>query len=461
MLLFLLPLMVPPITYGIPLATVLYKVASRRHDLRRDPRQPDSRGAVRHPGDDAVHRADRSEPRVGRARVRRQHRRACSGTCWCRCWRRASSPRRCSCWCARSRCSSSRSSPPGPDSQTLVVALYYAVFAAGVRAPQSVDAMAMIYMARHAGLAPDRAALRQSDAARVAGQGTSAGGDDVECQRPVAMAGSSCRNACRLDVAVAELDAVAREHARATYDPARFADRHRASRARRVPSRAPGGLHRRRPRARSALGHLRRVAARRRASIDAARRAGRALHAAREGHATDVGARRSARCARLLFLGASATALVARIADPRVDDRHAHRHREGLLPRSGDRRAQLRAPGHRARPRASRMRRCRAIGLLVAALAARRARGAGALNVVCCDNLPHNGRDGRGHRARLRASAATRRSRDWIAAHVGVSRARWSTASCRRRPTPTSPRSRGASACTTPRRSSPSRSASG
>ena len=34
----------------------------------------------------------------------------------------------------------------GPDSQTLVVALYYAVFAAGVRAPQSVDAMAIIYM---------------------------------------------------------------------------------------------------------------------------------------------------------------------------------------------------------------------------------------------------------------------------------------------------------------------------
>jgi putative spermidine/putrescine transport system permease protein len=34
----------------------------------------------------------------------------------------------------------------GPDSQTLVVALYYAVFAAGVRAPQSIDAMAMIYM---------------------------------------------------------------------------------------------------------------------------------------------------------------------------------------------------------------------------------------------------------------------------------------------------------------------------
>jgi putative spermidine/putrescine transport system permease protein len=31
----------------------------------------------------------------------------------------------------------------GPGAQTLVVALYYAVFAAGVRAPQSIDAMAM------------------------------------------------------------------------------------------------------------------------------------------------------------------------------------------------------------------------------------------------------------------------------------------------------------------------------
>jgi len=34
----------------------------------------------------------------------------------------------------------------GPTSQTLVVALYYSVFAAGVRATQSVDAMAVIYM---------------------------------------------------------------------------------------------------------------------------------------------------------------------------------------------------------------------------------------------------------------------------------------------------------------------------
>jgi len=34
----------------------------------------------------------------------------------------------------------------GADTQTLVVSLYYAVFAAGVRASQSIDAMAMVYM---------------------------------------------------------------------------------------------------------------------------------------------------------------------------------------------------------------------------------------------------------------------------------------------------------------------------
>jgi putative spermidine/putrescine transport system permease protein len=34
----------------------------------------------------------------------------------------------------------------GADSQTLVVALYYAVFASGIRSAQSIDAMAVIYM---------------------------------------------------------------------------------------------------------------------------------------------------------------------------------------------------------------------------------------------------------------------------------------------------------------------------
>jgi putative spermidine/putrescine transport system permease protein len=35
----------------------------------------------------------------------------------------------------------------GPDSQTLVVALFYSMSAAGIRAQQSVDAMAVIYCA--------------------------------------------------------------------------------------------------------------------------------------------------------------------------------------------------------------------------------------------------------------------------------------------------------------------------
>jgi len=35
----------------------------------------------------------------------------------------------------------------GPDSQTLVVALYYAAFAAGIRPSQQIDAMAVVYMA--------------------------------------------------------------------------------------------------------------------------------------------------------------------------------------------------------------------------------------------------------------------------------------------------------------------------
>jgi putative spermidine/putrescine transport system permease protein len=34
----------------------------------------------------------------------------------------------------------------GPGEQTLVVALYYTVFAAGIRPSQAIDAMAVIYM---------------------------------------------------------------------------------------------------------------------------------------------------------------------------------------------------------------------------------------------------------------------------------------------------------------------------
>jgi fructuronate reductase len=58
-----------------------------------------------------------------------------------------------------------------------------------------------------------------------------------------------------------------------------------------------------------------------------------------------------------------------------------------------------------------------AVGLLLAALDARRLRDSGALNIVCCDNLPHNGRVLEGlvnELAQRRGPALV----DWIAKHV-------------------------------------------
>ena len=57
----------------------------------------------------------------------------------------------------------------GADSQTLVVALYYAVFAAGVRPGQSIDAMAVVYMATT--LAWLLVALRFVDPAQIVTRG--------------------------------------------------------------------------------------------------------------------------------------------------------------------------------------------------------------------------------------------------------------------------------------------------
>lgn len=61
----------------------------------------------------------------------------------------------------------------GPDSQTLVVALYYAVFAAGVRAAIGGRDGDDLH-GRHAGVAADRAALREPDPARLPREGASA-----------------------------------------------------------------------------------------------------------------------------------------------------------------------------------------------------------------------------------------------------------------------------------------------
>ncbi|MEP7208606.1 MAG: ABC transporter permease subunit [Casimicrobiaceae bacterium] len=145
MLLFLLPLMVPPITYGIPLATVLYKVhlAGTLYGVILANLIPAAPFVilVMTPFIEQIDPNLESAARVFGASTRKMF------------------------WhilvpllgpgiLAASLLVLVRTIAmfeltfltAGPDSQTLVVALYYAVFAAGVRAPQSVDAMAMVYM---------------------------------------------------------------------------------------------------------------------------------------------------------------------------------------------------------------------------------------------------------------------------------------------------------------------------
>ena len=116
------------------------------------------------------------------------------------------------------------------------------------------------------------------------------------------------------------------------------------------------------------------------------------------------------------FLGADARSLVARIADPRVSVVTLTVTEKGYCHDPASGRLDFAHPdivhdvAHPDLPLS-------AVGLLVAALDARRLRGAGAVNVVCCDNLPHNGRVLAG----LVNELAWRREpalADWIAAQV-------------------------------------------
>jgi len=145
MLLFLLPLMVPPITYGIPLATVLYKLnlggtMSGVILANLIPAAPFVI-LVMTPFIEQIDQNLESAARVFGASTLRMF------------WH-VLVPLLAPGILAASLLVLVRTIAlfeltfltAGPDSQTLVVALYYAVFAAGVRAPQSVDAMAMIYM---------------------------------------------------------------------------------------------------------------------------------------------------------------------------------------------------------------------------------------------------------------------------------------------------------------------------
>jgi putative spermidine/putrescine transport system permease protein len=146
LLLFLLPLMVPPITYGIPLATVMYQ-------LHLAGTLPGVIIANLIPATPFVILVmtpfiEQIDPNIeSAARV--------FGAGQLKMFRHALVPLLAPGILAAALLVMVRTIAmfeltflvAGPDTQTLVVTLYYAVFAAGVRAPQSVDAMAMIYMA--------------------------------------------------------------------------------------------------------------------------------------------------------------------------------------------------------------------------------------------------------------------------------------------------------------------------
>jgi len=153
MLLFLLPLMVPPITYGIPLATVLYKaqLAGTIYGVILANLIPAAPFVilVMTPFIEQIDPNLESAARVFGASTARVF-----GAGTLRIFWHVLVPLLAPGILAASLLVLVRTIAlfeltfltAGPDSQTLVVALYYAVFAAGVRAPQSVDAMAMVYM---------------------------------------------------------------------------------------------------------------------------------------------------------------------------------------------------------------------------------------------------------------------------------------------------------------------------
>jgi putative spermidine/putrescine transport system permease protein len=145
MLLFLLPLMVPPITYGIPLATVLYQahLAGGIWGVILANLVPTVPFVVLI----MIPFVEQIDPRVeAAARV--------FGARMGRLFAQVLVPLLLPGILAAMLLVLVRTVAmfeltfltAGPTSQTLVVALYYAVFAAGVRPGQSIDAMAVVYM---------------------------------------------------------------------------------------------------------------------------------------------------------------------------------------------------------------------------------------------------------------------------------------------------------------------------
>lgn len=146
MVLFLLPLLVPPITFGVPLATVLYKVglAGTMWGVivaNLVPTVPFTVILM-------IPFIEQIDPRVEAAA------RVFGANTW-RLFIYVLLPLLLPGILAATLLALVRTISmfeltfltAGPTSQTLVVSLYYSVFAAGVRAGQSIDAMAVIYMA--------------------------------------------------------------------------------------------------------------------------------------------------------------------------------------------------------------------------------------------------------------------------------------------------------------------------
>jgi putative spermidine/putrescine transport system permease protein len=145
MLLFLLPMLVPPITFGIPLATVLYKtgVAGSMAGVVLANLVPSVPFVILV----MIPFIEQIDPRIeAAARV--------FGASTLKLFRHVLLPLFTPAILAALLLVLVRTLAQfeltflvsGPTSQTLVVALYYAVFASGVRAVQSIDAMAVVYM---------------------------------------------------------------------------------------------------------------------------------------------------------------------------------------------------------------------------------------------------------------------------------------------------------------------------
>ena len=143
-LLFLLPILMPPITYGIPLATVLYKYGLAGHlaGVVLANLVPSIPFVIL----TMTPFIEQVDPAIERAA------RMCGARTW-QVFLRILAPLLVPGILAASILVLVRTVgmfeltflTAGPDSQTLVVALYYSMSAAGIRAQQSVDAMAVIY----------------------------------------------------------------------------------------------------------------------------------------------------------------------------------------------------------------------------------------------------------------------------------------------------------------------------